>query len=209
MPAKVDPPAQKKFLEEQLQPLLKQAQCKLHQVWFVDASHFVFALYLGYLWCLVRCFVRAPCGRKRYNVLGALNAVTHEMVQVTNHAYINSHSVCELLVKLAAQRNGMPVTVVLDNAPYQRCKLVQQKAKELGIRLLFLPSYSPNLNLIERVWKFVKKECLNSRYLTEYSDFTQAIDKCLDELQTTHRDQMKTLLTHDFQMFEDVPVLTA
>ena len=58
----------------------------------------------------------------------------------------------------------MPVTLVLDNARYQRCLLVQDVAKELGIELLFLPSYSPNLNLIERLWKFVKKEVLNSRH---------------------------------------------
>ena len=69
--------------------------------------------------------------------------------------------VCEMLVKLAQRsRLGVPTTIVLDNARYQRCKLVIAKAEEVGIELLFLPPYSPNLNLIERLWKFVKKEVL-------------------------------------------------
>jgi len=54
--------------------------------------------------------------------------------------------------------------LVLDNARYQKCHLVQNLAATLNIELLFLPTYSPNLNLIERLWKFVKKKCLYSIY---------------------------------------------
>jgi transposase len=68
-----------------------------------------------------------------------------------------------LLGKLAALNLALPITVVMDNARYQRCQLVQTLARQLNIELLFLPSYSPNLNLIERLWKFVKKTALNSR----------------------------------------------
>ena len=60
----------------------------------------------------------------------------------------------------------MPLTIVLDNARYQRCALVQSLAQTLGIELLFLPPYSPNLNLIERFWKFVNKQCLYSKRLS-------------------------------------------
>ena len=80
------------------------------------------------------------------NVLAALNAITHELVSVTNQSYINAQSVCDLLSQLALKHLHMPVTVVLDNARYQRCKLVQELAEQLGIELLFLPPYSPNLN---------------------------------------------------------------
>jgi transposase len=178
-------------------------------VWFVDAAHFVHGSFLGYLWCLVRYFVPSPSGRKRYNVLGALNAVTHRMVRVTNHSYINALSVCELLGQLAASAGRRPLTLVLDNARYQRCALVQQTAESLGIELLFLPPYSPNLNLIERVWKFVKKESLASYSLATYETFTAAIDGCLDRLHSKFKAQMDTLLTHQFQTFDDVPVLSA
>src|SRR5262245_50467176 len=73
-----------------------------------------------------------------------------------------------------------------------------------------LPSYLPNLNLIERLWKFVKKECLGCRVLPTYDAFTTAIDDCLANLNTRHKHQMKTLLNLEFQLFdEDVPVLAA
>jgi transposase len=178
-------------------------------VWFVDAAHFVPGSFLGYLWCLVRYFVPRPSGRKRYHVLGALNAVTHRMVRVSNHSYINALSVCELLVELAAAAGRRPITLVLDNARYQRCALVQEAAESLGIELRLLPSDSPNLNLIERVWKFVQKESLARYSLTNYAAFTAAIEGCRDRLHSKYKAQMDTLLTHQFQTFDDVPVLSA
>ena len=130
----------------------------------MDAAHFVLGSFLGWVWCVARLFVRAASGRQRYNVLGALNAITHELVQVANDTYITANTVCELLQKIAALGLASPVTLVMDNARYQRCALVQDLARSLGIELLFLPSYSPNLNLIERLWRFVKKTALNSRH---------------------------------------------
>lgn len=176
---------------------------------FVDAAHFVYGPVLGFLWCLVRLLLPGPSGRKRYNVLAALNAVTHEVVRVANHSYINAESVCALLRQVAATGLPRPITLVLDNARYQRCALVQALARSLRIELLFLPSYSPNLNLIERLWKFVKKECLASRHVPDYESFTQAIDGCLNSLSTKYKEQMRTLLTLNFQTFEDEPVLAA
>jgi transposase len=178
-------------------------------VLFVDAAHFVYGPFLGYLWCICRLFVPGPSGRQRYNVLAALNAVTHEVIRVTNHSYINAESVCALLRQVAAASGPRPITLVLDNARYQRCALVQALARSLRIELLFLPSYSPNLNLIERLWKFVKKECLASRVLPNYDAFTQTIDTCLNNLDKQYREQMTTLLTLNFQTFEDEPVLVA
>jgi len=178
-------------------------------VFFVDAAHFVLGSFLGYLWCLTRVFVRASSGRQRYNVLGAINTLTLELVRVCNDGYITATTVCELLVKLAALNLAMPITVVLDNARYQRCRLVQETARALQIELLFLPSYSPNLNLIERLWKFVKKTALNSRPHASFAEFRGAIDQCLDELPTTHQPQMKTLLAPNFQVFQNVSKLAA
>ena len=209
MPAKANPQEQAEYLHDKLQPRLRQAERGQRTVLFVDAAHFVFGPFLGYLWCLVRLFVPGPSGRKRYNVLAALDAITHRVVRVSNHAYINAVSVCDLLRHIAAAGLPRPITLVLDNARYQRCGVVQALARSLKIELLFLPSYSPNLNLIERVWKFVKKQCLGARVLSSYEEFTAAIDDCLNKLPTTHKAQMDTLLTLEFQTFEDVPVLSA
>jgi transposase len=197
------------FLEEKLEPRLEQARRGQRQVYFVDAAHFVFAPFLGFLWCAARLFVRAASGRKRYNVLGALDAITHQLIRVTNQDYINAESVCTLLGAVAAASVGLPITLVLDNARYQKCAVVQALAESLGIELLYLTSYSPNLNLIERLWRFVRKQSLDSTYYEDFAQFTAAIDQCLDNLPTVHKDEMDTLLTHKFQMFEDVPLLAA
>jgi transposase len=201
---------QAEFRDNQLEGRLKEARQGLRDVYFVDASHFVFATFLGVLWCRVRLFIRAASGRKRYNVLGALNAVSHRLIQVNNHSYINAESVCLLLRAVAdAATLGLPITLVLDNARYQKCAVVQDLAKQLGIELLYLPSYSPNLNLIERVWKFVKAECLRSTYYASYDEFTAAIQGCLDDLPSKHKEAMDTLLTHHFQSFENVSLVAA
>ena len=158
--------------------------------------------FLGYLWSFTRIFIKAPSGRQRFNVLGAINAISKELVLVTNTGYITSIQICEMLVKIATRRTqGIPKTIVLDNARYQRCKLVQEKAAELGIELLFLPPYSPNLNLIERLWKFVKKEVLYSIYYDNFEKFTTAIMECLSQTETKHKKALDSLLTLKFQTF--------
>jgi transposase len=210
VPAKADADGQAEFLVEELLPRLEQAKRGRRAVLFVDAAHFVYGPFLGYLWCLVRLFVPGPSGRKRYNVLAALDAVTHRVIRVSNHAYINAESVCALLREVAAAGLRRPVTLVLDNARYQKCAVVQALAASLGLELLYVPSYSPNLNLIERLWKFVKKECLGCRVLPTYEAFTAAIDDCLASLNTRHKHQMETLLNLQFQLFDEyVPVLAA
>lgn len=200
VPAKVDIEAQQKFHDEMLQPRLNEAQEGKRSVFFVDAAHFVLGAFLGYLWSFPRIFVRTPSGRQRFNVLGALNAVTKQLETITNDAYITSIQVCELLEKLAANTT-LPITLVLDNARYQRCRLVMDLAAKLGIELLFLPSYSPNLNLIERLWKLTKKECLYSKYYKNFNDFSGAISGFLTNMHLTHQKKLNSLLTLKFQLF--------
>lgn len=202
IPAKANLEAQKKYHDEELQPRLAEATAGKRAVYFVDAAHFVLGAFLGYLWSFVRVFVRTPSGRQRFNVLGALNALTKELVTITNDTYITSIQVCELLRKIAANTT-LPVTLVLDNARYQRCHLVMNLAIELRIELLFLPPYSPNLNLIERLWKLVKKECLYCKYYEKFPLFRSAIQTFLDTMNKTHQEQLNSLLTLEFQTFTE------
>ncbi|NRB08647.1 MAG: transposase, partial [Richelia sp.] len=104
--------------------------------------------YLGFLWCFRRTFICSPSGGKRFNVLGAVNAVTKEIITIKNETYINSESLCQLLFKLANLGQNKPIVIVRDNARLQKCKLVQQSAASVGISLCYLPCYSPQLNLI-------------------------------------------------------------
>ena len=202
IPAKADPQVQAEYLENEMEPRLAEAQAGKRAVFFVDAAHFVLAPFLGFLWCLTRIFIQAPAGRQRFNVLAALNSVTHELITVTNDTYITAESVCVLLDKLNELKLGVPISLFLDNARYQRCALVIEKAASLKIELCFLPAYSPNLNLIERLWKFVKKQCLYSKYYPDFSAFKGAIKKCLDETSTTHQSALNSLLTLRFQLFQ-------
>lgn len=195
------------FLREKLEPRLAEARAGQREVYFVDAAHFVLGTFLCYLWTKARRFMKAAAGRQRYNVLGAWNAVTHALVAVTNMTVVNSDTACELLRKIAAQSLARPVTLVLDNARYQHCQVVHNLAQQLGIELLYLPSYSPNLNLIERLWKFTKKTALRGRYYANFDEFRAAIDACLAEIDTTHRPALAKLMTHNFQTFANVSLL--
>ena len=173
-------------------------------MFFVDAAHFVMMPFLGYLYSLAVRYVKSASGRKRFNVLGALNAVTQELVTITNHDYINALSVCELLKTLHERYTDLPIVLVMDNARYQKCKLVLEKAQHLNIQIVFLTPYSPNLNLIERLWKFVKKEVLYNKYYQDYDLFCKAILDCLDQTHTTHKAALTTLLTPKFQSFQNI-----
>ena len=171
-------------------------------MYFVDAAHFVLAPFFGVLWCFTRVFIKTPAGRNRLNVLGALNAVSKQLVSVVNETFVNAETVRELLWKLRSLHPVTPLTVVMDNARYQRCVHVTTYAKQLNIDLLFLPGYSPNLNLIERLWKFVKKQCLYSEYYDSFNAFKTAIIGCITDLPTKHKDEMQSLMTLNFQTFK-------
>ena len=200
---------QAKFLDTVLKPRLDAAMTGQGHVFFVDAAHFVFGTFLCCLWSFTRIFVRAASGRQRFNVLGAWNAVTHELIAVTNTTVVNTETMCELLRKIAAATLTGPITLVLDNARYQHNAAVQALAEQLGITLLFLPSYSPNLNLIERLWKFIKRRALYGRYHPTFADFQAAIEETIASLPTSHAEQLKTLMTLNFQQFKDVSLMAA
>ncbi|MCP4460747.1 MAG: IS630 family transposase [Cytophagales bacterium] len=207
LPAKADPEKQEQFKQEKLDPVLEEAKAGQRKLYFVDAAHFLFAPFLGFLWSFTRLFIQAPAGRQRFNVLGALDAITHELITVTNDSYINALSVCELLCKLRLLYPDIPITLILDNARYQNCKLVWQVAALLDIELLYLPPYSPNLNLIERLWKFVKKKCLYSTYYENFDLFKNAISDCISHTHDTYKDELDTLLTLNFQTFNELKKL--
>ena len=116
---------QQRFLADELKLRLDAAQAGQGHVFFVDAAHFAFGTFLCCLWSFERLFVRAASERQRFNVLGAWNAVTRELIAVTNTTVVNTETMCELLREVAAQGLTGPITFVLDNARYQRNATVQ------------------------------------------------------------------------------------
>lgn len=178
-------------------------------MFFVDAAHFVRGAFLAYLWCFVRWVVPTGSGRQRYSVLGALDATTHQLVRETTDGSVTEITFGRLLIKIRDAHPDGRISVICDNARYQHTALVRAVARWKRIDLVYLPPYSPNLNLIERVWKFVKKEALANRTFADFAAFQGAIDATLDQLATTHRDRMATLLTHRFETIEPPSISTA
>ncbi len=129
------------------------------------------------------------------------------MITVTNTGYIDSLSVCQLLAKLYQRFADLPITVVLDNARYQKCRLVQNTARIFEIEFLYLPSYSPDLNLIERVWKFVKRKSLHSKCYSDFEAFTQVISQCLARTNGDYKNELDSFLSLRFQSFQKTHLL--
>jgi len=203
IPAKADVAEQRSFYETKLKALMEQAKNGEVTLLFLDASHFVMGCdFLGYIYGKVRRWVKTYSGRKRYNVLGTLNFVSKKMTTVTNDTYITFSEICELLYDIALEYVGKPIRLVLDNASYQKCFIVQDTAAALGIELIYIPPYSPNLNLIERLWKFVKGE-LRTKYYDNFDLFRSKINSIIDTTDKDCKCSMDKLIGDKVQLFDD------
>jgi len=203
IPAKADVKEQRSFYEKILNPLMEQAKNGKIALLFLDASHFVMGCdFLGYIYGKIRRFIKTYSGRKRYNVLGALNFVSKKVTTIANDTYITSTQICEMLTKLAAEYEGNPIYIILDNASYQKCELVKILAAQLGISLVFIPPYSPNLNLIERFWKFVKGE-LRSKYYDNFNLFQAKINSIICSTVNENKINIDRLIGDKVQLFDD------
>ena len=137
-----------------------------------------------------------------------MNFATKKVERIANTTYITSTEVISLLENLARDYIGKSIKIILDSARYQRCKAVIEAAERLGIELVFLPTYSPNLNLIERVWKLVKSEVLNSAYHETFDVFCQTIENCVVNLHTKLISEMKTLITQKFRIVNESDIIS-
>ena len=203
IPAKADNEAQLQWVETELKPVIAAAQQEQVHLFFCDAAHFVLQPFLCSLWCAFRVFIKASAGRNRINVLGAVNAITKEVVTLTNTTYITSDTLIEFLRLLKEKFSDKPIAIVVDNARYQHCFVVKTIDRSLGIHLLFLPPYSPNLNIIERLWKFTKKKILYAKYYNNPKQFHEAIQSFFNGINQSFQEELKSLLSLKFQFFDN------
>lgn len=138
-----------------------------------------------------------------FNVPGALDYVSRKVHTITNDTYITATEVCSMLRQIASEYKSLPVHLVLDNARYQKCAAVQELAKKLGISLEYIPPYSPNLNLIERVWKFVKGE-LRSKYYGDFTNFREKIDSTICSTSGSNKAKIDKLIGRGVQLYHDI-----
>lgn len=201
VPGKCDHQLQFDFYTREMLPRLEEARLGERKVLFVDAAHFVLGAFLGLIWCFQRIFLKTSPGRQRYNILGAIDSHHQEFTSIRTTENINALTIMRLLDLVKEKYPIIPISLVMDNARYQHCNAVKAHAAKLDIELLFLPPYSPNLNLIERVWKLTKKKCLTNKYHKDFRVFRTAIDQCLDDFEGRLKPELKSLLALNFQFF--------
>jgi len=207
IPAKANAALQRGYYDTIMLPLMSKAKENKLTLLFLDASHFVMGCdFLGYIYGKTRRFIKTFSGRKRYNILGALNFVTKKVTTVANDTYITAAEVCEMLRKVASEYAGKPLHIILDNARYQKCEVVTALAKQLGIVLHYIPPYSPNLNLIERLWKHVKGR-LRSKYYNQFDDFKDTIDSIIDDTGNGSKKLVDKLIREPVQIFDNLALI--
>jgi transposase len=203
IPAKANTEQQKQWVETTLNPVITEAQKGECHLLFMDAAHFILEPFICAIWCITRLFIKASSGRNRINVLGVFNAMTKEILTLSNTTYINADTIIEFFKRLRLYYGVLPIKIVLDNARYQHCQVVEQAAKALNITLLFLPSYSPNLNIIERLWKFTREKILYGEYYETPEKFHKAITNFFQTINQKYKSEIKNRLTLKFQFFDN------
>jgi transposase len=204
VPGKLDPAKQKEFMKE-YKKLLK-TKGKNDPVYFGDASHPQFNSIPAYGWIRrgKEKYLKSNGGRKRVNIHGAVNIKTKDIVTDFPKS-VNKESTDRLCRKIEAKHpKAKKIHLFIDNASYYTAKWLKEqlKLRKSKIVLHFLPTHSPNLNIIERLWKFLKKKILYNIYYEKYEDFLSAC-KGFFRCRTKYKAELRSLLTENFQLFEN------
>lgn len=197
---KADEQAQLDFLDDQLPTILAEVQQGQAVVYYADGTHPTHNTKTGRGWIKKGRDFEIDCnsGRRRVNINAAVNALKPEHLVYDLADTINAQSTKRLCQKLLRKHQRKTIYFICDNARYNRNKMLHQWAEQQRIEFVFLPAYSPNLNLIERLWRYLKKEIINSIYYDTYSKFKDAIIQFLDNTKS-HKAELRSLLTLNFR----------
>lgn len=208
IPGKADVEKQKEWVDN-LQPVVNEARNGRRRLLFQDAVHFTLEAFLCNVWCKEPLFLKSGAGRNRFNLLGCIDPFSLDLIESHSMVYVDAQQVKAFLEKVRANSGDIPISIILDNARYQHCKAVLEKAKELNIDLIFLPPYSPNLNIIERLWKYTRRHVLAGKFFDSPAKFHEALRFFFEDDFVNHKDGLKSLLTLNFQSFENAHLLCA
>jgi len=199
VPGKQDPAQQQAFLKEYEH--LKSSKGKNDPIYFADATHPQHNSIPSYGWIRKgqEKELKANCGRQHLNINGAINI---ETLEPTTGFYdtIDADSAIDLFSKIEAKHpEANAIYVIVDNARYYRSRLLKEYTEGTKIKLIFLPPYSPNLNLIERYWKFFKKKVLNNCYYETFEAFKRACESFFRK-RKRYLPDLRMLLTENFHI---------
>jgi len=172
------------------------------KIYFADSTHPQHNPIFSYGWIKKGedFEIKSNSGKSHLNINGAVDIQNLDIITRTCD-WVNADAICDLLKAIRGKNiDNKKITLILDNAAYNRSKKVVALAKELNINLFYLPPYSPNLNPIERLWKFFKKKTIYNKYYELKSDFEAACRKFFKYIRK-YRNELSTLLTDNFQIF--------
>lgn len=199
VPSKHNPAKQQGFIDE-ITPIMASGV----PLYSLDASHPSHQSKSTHGWIFVgeNKALKTTATQKRVHLFGALNMHSQE-VAVIEAETINSQAVIALIEQIKTKHNSSEkIHFILDNAKYQKSFIIQEYlAQNTNIIFHYLPAYSPNLNLIERVWKFMHKKVTNNQYYEHYAGFKQAIISFFENIHQ-YENELKTLLTFRFQKLD-------
>lgn len=208
IPGKACPEKQKEWISA-LQPIIDEAKEGKRKLYFMDAVHFTLEAFTCHVWCKEPLYLKTGAGRNRFNLIGCVDPFSHDIIQSHSMVYVDADQTKAFLEKVRRESGDSPVSIVLDNARYQHCQAVKDKAAELGISLIFLPPYSPNLNIIERLWKYTRRHVLAGKYFDSPAKFHDALRHFFEVDYINHKPCLSPLLTLNFQSFENAHLLCA
>ena len=197
-PGKADIKEQKAFIQKYHK--LKKGGL----VYFADSTHPMLNPVISSGWIKKgsEFKVKTNSGRERVNINGAIEISSLDFVSRSCER-VNKHSMKELLRAVRARHpaRDKKLYLILDNAPYNRAFQVRDLAKSLEIRLLYLPPFSPNLNPIERFWKFVKRRVMANNYFPDVKTFRKELMLFLRGVRK-YKPELSTLITDNFHIIE-------
>jgi len=203
VPGKVDvekQQEQQEFTEEYFK--LKAELGPNDRLYHVDAVHPTHNVKISYAWTKkgVRMRIRSNSGRKRYNILGAYCPSDQEYIDIRSATENVNGETLKMLIDEIRTRHpeASRIILILDNARYNHAKIVRQHIEGTTVELLFLPSYSPNLNLIERLWRFLKSKVMTIYHET-FEKFVDEVGKVLDNLDE-YANELESLMTENFEI---------
>ena len=190
---------QQEFIEDYFK--LKAKLDPKDRIYHVDAVHPTHNVKISYVWTKKgrRRRIRSNSGRKRYNILGAYCPLDQEYIDIRGTDNVNGETLQKLIDEIRTRHpEAVRIILILDNARYNHAKIVREHIDNTNVELIHLPSYSPNLNLIERLWRFLKDKVMTT-YHESFEIFVDEIDKVLDNLDE-YADELATLMTEKFEI---------
>lgn len=144
-------------------------------------------------------FINCNSGRNRLNINGGYNPKNQDVIYIDDTT-INAQSTIKLFDKIENQYPFLlTIYVISDNAKYYTCTLIKEYLQTSRIKLIHLPTYSPNLNLIERLWKFMRKKAINTCYYPKFKDFKENILSFFQNIDQ-HKEELKSFIGNDFKI---------